>query len=58
MTCGLGVAIIGLMLVIGFGLLLIGLRRNESAGDYRGHVPPWPMPETKDLPPPPPKKKD
>lgn len=59
MTCGIGVALIGLMLVIGFGLVLIEKRRNKVFEEYReskrgGHIPPWPMPAAGDMPPPPP----
>lgn len=60
MTCEIGVALIGLLfvLIIGFGLVLAEIRRAKSCDEYRGHIPPRPIPAAKDLPPPPPKKKD
>lgn len=58
MTCGMGVGIIGLMLVIGFGLMLAEVRRSKSYEEYRGHIPPRPIPTAEDLPPPWPNKKD
>lgn len=60
MTCGIGVALIGLLLVlvVGFGLVLAEGRRSKSYEEYRGHIPPRPIPSAEDLPPPPPKKKD
>lgn len=58
MTCEIGVAIIGLLLVILVGLVLAERRRAKSYEEYRGHIPPRPIPAARYMLPPPPKKKD
>lgn len=58
MTCGIGVALIWLLFVILVGLVLAEGRRAKSYEEYRGHIPPRPIPAARDMPPPPPKKKD
>lgn len=58
----IGLVIISPLLLAGFCLWLVEMRRNRICKEHKkrraGHIPPRPIPVPRDMPPPPPAEND